>query len=484
MACREHLSPVPRAHVLLLAVAAAALTACGGTSVRADGAPVVETEIDRQARLYEAYTRAELARFMEDLDTAVAQARIAADLAPDQTAVVLTLGELLRLSGRYDEAAAALNAGLPLVHDIVPLHLELATIEQLRGDQVAAAAHYLSATQAGPDTFETFAAYAGFLADEGEPRGAVATLDAYLDRHADDPEAWRERGRILERSGQSADALAAYEQVARLVPYSEYDYVPRIRLARAIGAFERGEEIAEECFHAYRTNLSCRVEFIRMLEAMGLSEDLREQRVFSVLQALGRGIGAHHNMLRRVESQLVEDLGADRALVFARAVADDRPRNTQIQARAAWAAYRTGDEDLAVQYMDRVLEVNPRDAEALNFIGYSYAERGVHLDRAEELIRSALDIRPHDGNIQDSLGWVYFRGGRFEEAILWLERAVENIPDSAVLRDHLADAYRAAGRGGEALKQYLYAQQLADDSLRQVIQVKIDELQRITTTLR
>ena len=98
------------------------------------------------------------------------------------------------------------------------------------------------------------------------------------------------------------------------------------------------------------------------------------------------------------------------------------------------------------------------------------------------MVLAALEIRPEDGNIQDSLGWVYYQGGRYEEAALWLERAVEREPDSAVVIDHLADAYRALGLTAQALEQYRQALVHADDELSSEIEKKIDELEQDGTT--
>ena len=59
--------------------------------------------------------------------------------------------------------------------------------------------------------------------------------------------------------------------------------------------------------------------------------------------------------------------------------------------------------------MEKVLEIDPNNAEALNFIGYSYADRGINLDEAEKMIVRALEIKPDNGYMMDSLGWVYFK---------------------------------------------------------------------------
>jgi Flp pilus assembly protein TadD len=100
--------------------------------------------------------------------------------------------------------------------------------------------------------------------------------------------------------------------------------------------------------------------------------------------------------------------------------------------------------------MRALLAIDPENAEALNFIGYRYAEQGVRLDEAEVLLRRALQAAPRSGHIVDSLGWLMFRKGDVPRAVDLLEQAARLVgPDPAVL-EHLGDAYRAAGRTADA----------------------------------
>ena len=103
--------------------------------------------------------------------------------------------------------------------------------------------------------------------------------------------------------------------------------------------------------------------------------------------------------------------------------------------------------------MQKAIELNPNYAAALNYLGYTYAEMGVELDRAEALINRALELEPNDGFFIDSLGWVYYQKGDYPRAIEQLERAVHLVVDDPVIIEHLGDAYLKDGRPGKALTQ-------------------------------
>jgi Flp pilus assembly protein TadD len=102
----------------------------------------------------------------------------------------------------------------------------------------------------------------------------------------------------------------------------------------------------------------------------------------------------------------------------------------------------------------RVLEINPENGPALNFLGYSLAERGENLEEAEQLIRRALEITPNDGFFVDSLGWVYFQRGDYGAAVRELERAAKLAGSDPVISEHLADAYVKVGRTEDAIRAY------------------------------
>lgn len=124
----------------------------------------------------------------------------------------------------------------------------------------------------------------------------------------------------------------------------------------------------------------------------------------------------------------------------------------------------------------RSLELFPDQPQVLNYLGYSWVDQGLHLERALSMIEKAVDLRPNDGYIIDSLGWAYYRLGRYEEAVETLERAVLISPGEATLNDHLGDAYWQVGRKREARFQWMIARDLGpeEDGALEEIERKIE----------
>ena len=104
--------------------------------------------------------------------------------------------------------------------------------------------------------------------------------------------------------------------------------------------------------------------------------------------------------------------------------------------------------------MSKAIAINPSNAPALNYLGYSYAEEGTHLDEAEKLIKRALVIEPEDGFYVDSLGWVYYQKGEYQKAVDQLERAVNLTGSDPTITEHLGDAYNKVGKERDARHQY------------------------------
>ena len=110
--------------------------------------------------------------------------------------------------------------------------------------------------------------------------------------------------------------------------------------------------------------------------------------------------------------------------------------------------------------LKQALKLYPDQPHVLNYLGYSWIDQGINLDEGMRMIRRAVEQRPDDGYIVDSLGWAYFRLGNYDEAVKNLERAVELKPDDPTINDHLGDAYAKTGRPLEAEFQWSHARDL------------------------
>ena len=156
------------------------------------------------------------------------------------------------------------------------------------------------------------------------------------------------------------------------------------------------------------------------------------------------------------------------------------PDNAQLFFDYALMLDKAGMEEQALDKMMKVLQLQPNHAEALNYIGYTWAEKNVRLQEALQYIEKAIALKPDNGYIIDSLGWVYYRLGDYPRAIKELTRSLELEPEDPHIHEHLGDAYRALGKQTEALEEYRKALKMSrDDKEKSAVQEKIDALSKI-----
>ena len=115
---------------------------------------------------------------------------------------------------------------------------------------------------------------------------------------------------------------------------------------------------------------------------------------------------------------------------------------------------RVGKWQIAEKNLLKALQLRPNHPSILNYLGYSWVEQGLQLDRAQRMIRRAVKQRPRDGYIIDSLGWALYRLGNIQGAVKQLERAVLIRPEDPTINDHLGDIYWSIGRKNEARFQW------------------------------
>lgn len=125
--------------------------------------------------------------------------------------------------------------------------------------------------------------------------------------------------------------------------------------------------------------------------------------------------------------------------------------------------------------MEKILQLKPDDASALNFMGYTLAQEGKDIQKAEELVRKALEIKPDDGYILDSLAWVLHKKGLDDEALEYLQKASAKVKGDPIVAEHLGDLLLLKGRKAEAAAAYKKSLEMNPDNL--VVQGKLKKVQ-------
>ncbi len=227
-------------------------------------------------------------------------------------------------------------------------------------------------------------------------------------------------GTILEDRERHEEAIATLKQIGK---DSSYDWDARLAVADNLIDLERDAEA------------------INLLEAMAVERPDSTDPLVKI----GYMMRADKEYLREVE-------------IYNRAIArvenDPQRRHWLLYYNRGIAYERSKQWPNAEADFLKALELKPDDPFVLNYLGYSWVEQGQNITLAKEMIRKAVDQRQGDGYIVDSLGWVLFRIGQYEEAVGHLERAVQLRPQDPVINDHLGDAYWQVGRRNEARFQW------------------------------
>ncbi|MDO6726110.1 tetratricopeptide repeat protein [Cognatishimia sp. 1_MG-2023] len=202
--------------------------------------------------------------------------------------------------------------------------------------------------------------------------------------------------------------------------------------------------------------------------AEALRRDGKVEAAIEVLEQLSRTHGELpivHTSLGDILRQQQDFNGAVRAYDTALGMSDSPIQSQWFSFYARGISHeRLGDWPNAEADFRMALELNPGQPQVLNYLGYSMVENNINLDEALEMIEDAVAARPDSGFIVDSLGWVLYRLGRFEEAVGHMERATELMPVDPVVNDHLGDVYWSVGRKTEAQFQWMRALSFIDDS--------------------
>ena len=244
---------------------------------------------------------------------------------------------------------------------------------------------------------------------------------------------------IEEDQKHTAEALAVYRGIDG---QSTLAWTARLRAALALDALERTDEAAGEL----KRMAAERPQDPEPLVELG--DILRARSRF------GDAVSAYDQAIARVEHP--------------------EPRHWRLYYSRAVALERSGQWPRAEADLRRALELQPEQPLVLNYLGYSWIDKGQNLEPALKMIQRAVELRPNDGYIVDSLGWAYYRLGDFGNATEILEHAIELLPEDPTVNDHLGDAYWQSGRVAEARFQWRRALQFKPEA---------DEIKTIETKL-
>lgn len=260
-----------------------------------------------------------------------------------------------------------------------------------------------------------------------------------------------------DRAAEILESLVA----ANPVNLSAYDQLAKIQLRR--GDFSMAAASMRQALLLAPIDPRRHEEIIRTLLRAGdddgavqAAAEAEERFPFLVGFTILRAIA-----LSQAENHAAAMMAFERALVTASNINPDL-LDSDFYLTYGGAAERAGHFVKAEELLKKSIALAPgRAAEACNHLGYMWAERGVNLEEAEQLILRALEMDPNNGAYIDSLGWVYFKQGRYHEALAELQRAAAVLekPDPVVL-DHIGDAHEKLGQISEAVRHWHKALQL------------------------
>jgi tetratricopeptide (TPR) repeat protein len=320
---------------------------------------------------------------------------------------------------------------------------------------------------AGVDAQLQFALGRLYMAN-GEPAKAIQTLARVVDQN---PGSAAARLSLAQAYAATADLTRAIATLDEIV-----EHEPRV--ASTLGEYFERAGLLTQAADAYTLALGVQPE----------SRELKHRRVAVLYNAkeydraamlAGEAHRQHPDDLRfpRLEARARFDAGQhDAAIAQLEEVAAAFPRDHATQF-ALIDLYHEGRRDPdAERVLRTILDAEPGNPNALNYLGYLLALRGERLDEAIALVRRALEVDPDNGAYLDSLGWAYFQRGDLDQAEKYLMAAVERLPRHAEVLDHVGDLHARRGRWDEAIEAWTRALDGEGSGIdRDAIQRKIDQ---------
>lgn len=373
----------------------------------------------------------------------------------DVVRILQRLADSLFLSRQFGAALKNYEALLTVDPGKAEYLLKMSQIEVIRENFPKAWEALERARELEPDSLRVQLQAITLFEAEDRVEEAVEALSASLKstRRAEYPRPERDqRALLLERLGllkrdldDTQGAIAAFQEIGRLVPDSKAQMAAQVvetwRLARD---YSRAEQEARKAVSEFGEDFVLIDQLASILADRGKTKESiqtiekllkNEPSDFDVLLAMART----YEKARQFESA---------ARMIDRASKLAKTNRARISVLFAYGSLyeRAKEFDRAESKFRELLKLDPNNAGALNYLGYMFADRSVHLDEAHDLIQRALDIEPDNGAYLDSLGWVYYRQNKLDLAVKFLERSLRQYRNDPIIHGHLGDAYFKQGR--------------------------------------
>ncbi len=397
----------------------------------------------------------------------------------------LALGAALEQYQRPTEAEGVYQRALEIDPRQAALYDAIARTRRASGDREGELSALRRRLELAPGDPAALTRLAQIQEEGGQHDLAIETLEELVGYHPNYLGAQFRLGFLYYQSGRLVDAVRSFEVVSAKGGQGGGErYVHEVRYFLGLIHHEAHDdgaalEVLELVPPGSERFTDARALMARIYEGLGETDaalaeirraiaDSPDDTALSVYMAgiLGRS-GNYEDSIRTMKELI-----------------DNRPDDADLYYDLGVIYSESGRDDRALELMNRVLELDGDHSSALNFVGYTWADQGERLDEAEQLIRRAIELRPDDGYITDSLGWVHYQRGlkllaagsadqarrSFAEAIEQLERALELLErDDPVITWHLGDAYRSVSRFDDAIAAYRRALDLGpqdSDALR------------------
>jgi tetratricopeptide (TPR) repeat protein len=425
---------------------------------------------------------------------------------PANQDALLLLGALYGRQKEYGKALEALKALIAADPDSFMAYYYLGRVCLEMNDLAAAEKGYLKAVELKP-LFENALLDLAYIHElRGSLDKAAAAYEQILTANPTSRSARSRLGRLFLLGDRYDDALAQFEEMKRLGQIDQdvrikigLIYFEQKRLELAIKEFQ--EVLADDpendrvryylgsCFEE-KGDLD---EARRLFQAVAEGSEVYVDALVHLALVLQRQdkLAEAEAAVRRAMDTLPQDtrlllfLGAlleaqeryEAAVGVLQEALTQEPANTEVLFRLGVVLDKSGDQAGCIERMKQVVGLDANHASALNYLGYTYADKGINLEEAESLIKRALAQRPDDGFITDSLGWVYYKQRRYQEALAQMERAVALAKDDPVVTEHLGDVCAALGLEDRALAVYRKSLELNHED-KAAVQGKISRIEK------